>query len=209
MKTILLMLVFSFNLAIAADYESGMQKGLEMFNKAKSVEETMEVTNYFDRIASAFSNEWLPLYYAAYGCLRTGFQQESADKKDEWYQKGLAYLERCRDLKSDESELLSMKAYLKLMYISNKPMVRAPSQTEEAQEMLEKAKKLNPSNPRPWFVQGQNTLFTPKFFGGGSENAKPLLEKAYALYNSFEPADALMPDWGREHCKALLDKCKE
>ena len=196
MKTILLMLVFSCSFALAADYESGMQKGLQMFNNAKSVEETMEVTNYFHRIASSYSNEWLPLYYAAYGCLRTGFQQESADKKDEWYQKGLDYLEKCKDLKCDESEMLSMEAYLKLMYISNKPMQRAPTQTDEAIALLEKAKKLNPSNPRPWLVQGQNTLFTPKFFGGGSDNAKPLLEKAYALYSSFSPANELMPDWG-------------
>jgi hypothetical protein len=95
------------------------------------------------------------------------------------------------------------------MYISVQPMQRAQAQTGKAIESLETAKQLDPSNPRPWLIHGQNTLFTPEFFGGGASNAKPLLEKASVLYKTFKPADALMPEWGKERCEKLLEKCAE
>jgi hypothetical protein len=46
------------------------------------------------------------------------------------------------------------------------------------------------------------------FFGGGAKNAKPLLEKAVALYSSFTPANDLMPVWGKERCEKLLEQCQ-
>lgn len=206
--TILISLAVSSGLS-AADFENGMQKGKEMFNNAKTIQELVDVTNYYERIAEANKSEWLPLYYAAYASLSAGFQIEKTDSKDEWYQKGLAFLERAKEIKKDESEILALEGYLKLMYISNKPMLRAPTQTGSAIELLEKAKKLNPSNPRPWLIHGQNTFYTPEFFGGGSDNAKPLLEKANDLYKTFSSNGSLMPTWGKERCEKLLEECAE
>lgn len=212
MKNLILTLIVPFMGAtglLASDYEKGMQKGLEMLSNAKTVEATIDVTNYFERIAEANKSEWLPLYYAAYASLNVGFQQEKTKMKDEWYQKGIAFIQRARAIKKDESELLAMEAYLNLMYISNSPMLRAPTQTNDAIGLVEQAKALNPSNPRPWLIHGQNTLYTPEFFGGGVRNAKPLLEKANDLYKTFKTADALMPAWGKERCEKLLEKCNE
>lgn len=203
----LILCCISLSGLIAADYEKGMQKGLEMLSNAKTLQATVEVTNYFERIAQAYQSEWLPLYYAAYSSLSAGYQQEKTAMKDEWYQKGIGFIERARTIHKDESELIALEAYLKLMYISNDPMVRAPSQTGEAIGLLEKAKALNPSNPRPWFIHGQNTFYTPEFFGGGPGKAKPLLEKASSLYKTFTLSNSLMPVWGQEKCEVLLEKC--
>lgn len=190
-------------------YEAAMQKGIDMLGQANSSQAAIDVTNYFERVAEANKNEWLPLYYAAYSSLSAGFQQEKSAMKDEWYQKGLTFIERAKAIKKNESELLAMEGYLKLMYISNAPMTRAPMQTGEAIGLLEEAKKLNPANPRPWFIHGQNTFYTPEFFGGGAKNAKPLLEKASGLYKSFTPENSLMPKWGYERCEKLLAQCNE
>lgn len=193
----------------ATDFEKGMQKGKEMFSHAQTLQETVDVANYFERIAEANKTEWLPLYYAAYSSLSAGFQQEKTDTKDEWFLKGLALIERAKEIKKNESELFALEGYLKLMYISNQPMQRAQTQTGKAIESLEVAKNLDPSNPRPWLIHGQNTLFTPEFFGGGTSNAKPLLEKASGLYKTFTPVNSLMPEWGKERCEKLLEKCAE
>jgi hypothetical protein len=186
-----------------------MQTGLEMLKNANTLQDAVDVTNYFERVAEANKGEWLPLYYAAYSSLNAGYQQEKPGMKDELYQKGIAFIQRAKAIKKDESELSALEGYLKLMYISNDPMVRAPAQTAEAIGLLEQAKALNPANPRPWFIHGQNTFYTPEFFGGGAGNAKPLLEKASALYKTFTPANSLMPSWGQERCDKLLDKCNE
>lgn len=194
---------------LAADYEKGMQKGLEMLTNATTIQATVDVTNYFERIAEANKSEWLPLYYAAYASLSVGFQQEKTEMKDEWYKKGIAFIERATSIKKDESELIALKGYLQLMYISNSPMLRAPMQTGDAIELLDQAKALNPANPRPWLIQGQNTFHTPEFFGGGADKAKPLLEKASALYKTFIPSNSLMPVWGKDRSEKLLDKCNQ
>jgi len=209
-KLLITLLIAGINIsAIAAsDFEKGMLKGIEMLTASATAETTTEVTNYFVRLSEVNKGEWLPLYYAAYSSLKSGFQQEQSAKKDEFYKQGLEYIRRANAIKPENSEIITMEAYLKLMYISNEAMKRAPTQTGEAIELLEKAKELDPSNPRPWFVHGQNTLFTPAFFGGGEKNAKPLLEKAMSLYKTIKPASDIMPAWGKERCEKLLEKCQ-
>jgi hypothetical protein len=189
-------------------YEEGMKKGIDMVDKASDLQSAMDAANYFERIAQT-SKEWLPLYYAAYASLKAGFYDEQKPKKDEWYQKGLAFIESAKKIKEGESELLAMEGYLKLMYIANEPMKRAQEQTPAAIGLLEQAKAIDPSNPRPWFIQGQNTMFTPAFFGGGAANAKPKLEKASELFDAFTPSTPLMPAWGKPQCDRLLAKCNE
>ncbi len=193
----------------ADQYQSQMLKGIEMLQAASTPDAAMEAQGYFERLSALYPKDWLPLYYAAYSSLKSGFQQEKSDAKDAYYQKGIEFIHHAKQLNPDESEIYAMEGYLQLMYISNDAMRRAPSQTVAALELLERAKAMNPSNPRPWFVHGQNTLFTPAFFGGGENNAKPLLEKALALYNGFTPANELMPMWGKERCEKLLEKCNK
>lgn len=210
-KTFLLLTLvcFSLNMYAGNDYTSLMQKGISMIKEASSIQQSIDAANFFERVAEANKSEWLPLYYAAYASLAAGFQQTQNDKKDEWYTKGLGFIEKAKAIKEDESELYALEGYLKLMYISNEPMKRAPLQTGGAIKLLEKAKALNPANPRPWFIHGQNTFYTPEFFGGGPDNAKPLLEKAKGLYENFKKVNDLMPEWGGERCEMLLQKCNE
>jgi len=76
-------------------------------------------------------------------------------------------------------------------------------------EALGKAEKLNPENPRVWFCKGQNVYHTPSMFGGGSEKALPLFEKAARLFDSFETPNQLWPLWGEESNGDLIEKIKE
>lgn len=208
LKSMLLMLLLSATACTYASggYEEGMKKGIDMVDKASDLQSAMDAANYFERITQT-SKEWLPLYYAAYASLKAGFYDKEPAKKDEWYQKGISLIENAKKIKSQDSELLAMEGYLRLMYISNDPMKRAQEQTPAAIGLLEQAKAIDPSNPRPWFIQGQNTLFTPDFFGGGAANAKPKLEKASELFNTFQPSGPLMPAWGKPQCERLLAKC--
>src|SRR6185295_18012119 len=95
----------------ASGYETAMQKGIDMLAQANTSQAAIDVTNYFERVAEANKNEWLPLYYAAYSSLSAGYQQEKSAMKDEWYQKGLAFIERAKAIKKNESELLAMEGY--------------------------------------------------------------------------------------------------
>jgi len=212
-KLILLAVLFvsnfqSFN-SLAGEYEEAMNKGIEMLNQANDNQSATEAANYFERVSESAKNEWLPLYYAAYASLKTGFYQDKPELKDTWYLKGISLSERASAIAKNESEIYALEAYLRLMYISNDPMKRAEEHTGLAIGLLEKSKALDPTNPRPWFIQGQNTLYTPEFFGGGSEKARPIIEKANELFATFKPVNSLMPDWGKPQCDKLMAKVSE
>jgi hypothetical protein len=76
------------------------------------------------------------------------------------------------------------------------------------QTELEKAKSQDPSNPRPYYIQGNNLRNTPEQFGGGCSTAKPLLDQALQKYETFKPASAIAPNWGKERTQQLLAGCK-
>ncbi len=190
------------------DFRSAVLKGKQMLDSASGYETAMAASNYFERLAVVNANEWLAPYYAALSSLSAGIMSQEDNKKDECYERGLDFVEKAKTLKHDKSELLALEGYLKLMYIANSPMKRAPTQTGAAFDLLEEAKKLNPSNPRPYYVHGQHLLYTPKFFGGGAKSAIPLLSKASEQFKVFVPANDMMPQWGSKRCEKLLNDCR-
>jgi hypothetical protein len=73
---------------------------------------------------------------------------------------------------------------------------------------MEKAKQQDPTNPRPFYLQGQNLKNTPEQFGGGCKTAKPLLETAMQKYEAFKSESDIHPNWGKQITEQLLSQCK-
>ena len=67
--------------------------------------------------------------------------------------------------------------------------------------------RLNPDNPRIYYLQGQSLFNTPPAFGGGKDKAKPLFEKAIALFKTDKPKP-LWPNWGLDATEDQLAKCQ-
>ena len=85
----------------------------------------------------------------------------------------------------------------------------AKAREKEATAALENAKKADPTNPRPYMLDGQSVMNTPEAFGGGKANAKPLLQKAVDLFATFKPASELHPSWGKKQAESLLAQCSK
>ena len=66
---------------------------------------------------------------------------------------------------------------------------------------------LNSDNPRTLFLIGQSKMYMPVEYGGGCENAKPILEKAMEKFESFEKSELNSPDWGEKETQELLNSC--
>ena len=82
MKQVLVIvsMFFAGMLAAQSKYESGMAKGLEQFQAAKTVEDMSATSAFFERIADAEKDKWLPYYYAAYANHLIGWMNPKADK---------------------------------------------------------------------------------------------------------------------------------
>lgn len=194
-------------LAQSESYVSAMKKGIELLSSAKTSENFITSANHFERIANAESKNWMPLYYSAYSNLVAGLVSENPDKKDEYFDNALALAEKADLISPDNSEIYTIKGYAQFMKMSVNPQARF-GMIGTANASLGKAKQLDPANPRPYFVQGQNTFYTPEAFGGGKTAAKALLEEAINKYDAYKIKNDLAPGWGNDRAKMLLAQCQ-
>jgi hypothetical protein len=158
-----------------------------------------------ERAATVAPADWLPRYYQAYALLINVFQsKEAGDAKDATLDQAEAALAKARQLKGDESELLTLQAYIYQARLGVSPMLRSMKYSRLVTETVAQAQKANPANPRPYLVEANNVYYTPSMYGGGAEAAKPLYEEAKAKYAAFKPANALVPTWGERQVLGRL-----
>ena len=196
------------SIAQNAQYETAM-KGLIMKMDASNVPEAFQaVANGFERVANAETNQWLPKYYAAYNYIMQAYTTKDQSKVDgilDMADKQIADAEAL----NNNDELKCLSAWAKSARIGVDPMSRGMKYGMESAQLLEDAKKMNPNNPRIYFLQAQSAFYTPEAFGGGKSKAKGLFQKATELYASFTPSSEMMPNWGGEQAKTMLDECSK
>ena len=205
---VLLILPFSKNFANQAQYEKEIKKGLELLNGSQNSQGYLTSAEYFKRVEIANPNEWLSPYYVSFSTLLAGIFEEDNNMKDELFDRALAVAEKIKVTETNGSELYALLGYIQFMKISVKPMPRAVTGTGKAMELIKKSIELNPENPRPYYVQGQHTFYTPAMFGGGLEKAKSLLAAASNRYKKDPNKNTMMPEWGNTRNTKLLEKCQ-
>lgn len=200
--------MFFCGFAVAqSKYESGMAKGLEQMKAAKSAEDMTAASAFFERVADAEKDKWLPYYYAAYANYLTGWMNPNADK-DKVAEKSKDLITKAEVLEKNNSEIYCMKQMISVLQMTVDPMARWQTYGAEATAALENATKADANNPRIYYLSGQTLMNTPEAFGGGKAVAKKLFEKSVELYKTFKPASPFHPNWGKEEADKLLAACQ-
>lgn len=212
MKTKLIVAVFliiSVNLFAQSEYEKAVVKNLESFGNAQSLDELKNVANNFERIATAEPDKWIPRYYASFINVLLSFKTQDVAQKQSYLEYAQQQLDKALELDNKESELHALQGMLYQAYITLDPMNNGQLYSGKANTSFGIAKKLDPENPRPYYLEALTIMYTPEEFGGGKKVARPMLSHALELFTKFEPTNKLMPDWGKEDCEAQLQACKE
>nr|WP_319270738.1 hypothetical protein [uncultured Draconibacterium sp.] len=209
MKTIITILfVVLSTTAFSSKYEETMKTNIDKLYQLHTSAELQALANQFERIANAEQDKWLPNYYAAYCFMRsTFFGEMENDTKHAQLDKAQALVDQLMKTNDDESEIYALQALLYQIRITD--ISKGAKYSMKATDALKQAERLNPENPRVYYLRGSNTFHTPKFFGGGAEKAKPDLEKAAKMFESNKPSNPLMPTWGNVHNGQLLSQCEE
>ena len=207
---ICLLLVIA-NSAFAADskFVLAIEKGLQLLQSSKSSDQFLLAANHFERIAGAEPKEWLPLYYAAYSNVYAGMSASGNSTKDELFDKALSQLKTAEKISQLNSEIVALEGYAVLMKLAVDPMVRGMQMMPEGMSLLEKAKGLNPDNPRSYLIQGQFVFFMPEAFGGGKAKARPILQTGKEKYDLQDAAASIEPRWGKNRLEDLLKQANE
>jgi hypothetical protein len=197
-------------------YTTAMQDKIAAMDTTQSPEQLKSLSTAFERIADAEKTQWLPYYYAALAQVNAGyFSMDNkmsggmADKLDPIADKAETLLNKAEAMSKENSEIYIVKKMIASLRMLADPMSRYMTYGPQAAEALELAKKYNPENPRAYYLEGQDKLFTPEQFGGSKAEAKKLFELALQKYDSYKPANALMPDWGRGSTEYFLSMAKK
>lgn len=189
-------------------FKQAMAANLSKIDSAKSPDDMLAVALAFERIADAEKTQWLPYYYAAFCHGLYAFQKNDMPNNDTYADKAEKMIIKAEELEKNNSEIACIKSMIASIRMLVDPQSRWQTYGPTATQELETAKKIDPTNPRPYFLQGQGLRYTPQEFGGGCATAKPVLEEAMKKYETFKPASELHPNWGKVQVTQLLEGCK-
>ena len=186
-------------------YAGAMKKNISMLDSAMQKGNAKELANNFERIGDAEKLQWLPYYYAAYCNVISTYTEKDKTKNDAIADKAEELIIKAEGLAGKEnSEIAVIKSMIASAHMMVDPQSRYMQYGAASASNIEKAKALDPSNPRPFYLEGQAKLYTPEAFGGGKDVAKPLFEKALAMFDAFKPASELHPTWGKSATQYFL-----
>lgn len=186
-------------------YLKAMEKALSCLDTLKTPEQWLTASNNFERIAQKEPKEWLPAYYVAlsqamiFNTTKETTQYEALAKKAE------TYINQADSLQPNNSEVYVLRSMVSGLYIRLNPMVNGMKYAPIASMQLEKAKALDPENPRAYMQEGLTTYFTPPQWGGDKEKGKKMLETAAAKFQTFKPASSIHPNWGKKGNEMFLE----
>lgn len=202
--SILLSLLF-LTVAIADDkYEKEIKKNLEKIDECKTPNDFIKLANNFERIAVAEKDKWLPYYYSAFVYVLASYTDSVNSRKDIYLDKAFKFNGIADSLMPNNSEIYTLKGMISQARMQIDPMNRWQKYGADATANLTKAMQIDTLNPRPEYLIGVGTYYTPQQFGGGPQTAKPILEKSLAKYEKFIPESDIAPNWGRENLEEIL-----
>ena len=168
-----------------------------------------ELANTCDRILAQVQDEWLPYFYRSFAYIHLGYMTEDEREKDRLLDEAQKSFNEALALGPEESEVILLEALISYGRMEINPMARAPKCLSIASKALERAKSLNPENPRIYYLEAKTTLNKPAFMGGGYEEALPVFETAMSYYKTKVAPYDLFPHWGFKDASRLYHECQE
>jgi hypothetical protein len=209
LSSIIVILVMSAGIYAQTDFEKAMKSALTEFDSSKTLDDMKAVAAKFERISAVETNQWLPSYYAAFINCLLAFKTQDAAQIKLYTDNAQKFLDEALKRAPEESENHALQGMIYQAIIGIDPMNNGMVYSGKAATSFETAEKLNPANPRPYYLQALSVMYTPEQFGGGKKAASGLFEKAGALFAAFVPSSEIAPNWGKDDCFHQLSVCKE
>lgn len=204
-------LLFSITILLAANlsfaqtsdkFVKAMESKIALVDSTWGADPWKDLSNAFERIGDAEKTQWLPYYYAAYGHVMIGYSYFTgqmgnvASQTDPEADKAEELLNKAITLSKETSETWIIKKLIASLRMIGDPMNRYMTYGPQANEALQKAKEMDPNNPRVYLLEGEDKFQTPEQYGGNKEEAKTLFNKSKDLFATFKPESSIHPNWG-------------
>lgn len=173
-------------------------------NTAAALPAVMDAANRFSLIAAKWDHEWAANYYAAYAQTLASFKETDPKRRDQLLDAADNYAGKAVARRPSDGETLVLTAYVAFARFSVDPANRWKKYLDIFNEDLEKAKKIDPDNPRIYYLEGIPVFNKPVLYGGGKGKARPYFQKAAALFAKQDTSSILKPYWGEKETTVYL-----
>lgn len=199
-------LVLTFSANSQDKFTEAMKKQLAAFDTTSKPEAFSALGNSFQRIGDVEKTQWLPYYYAALSKLMSGLiiNQTDPSQSDMYADQAEEFYNKAKALTAENSELHCLGKILATLRMLGDPQNRYMQYSGIAAEHLAKARKLDPTNPRPDYLEAQDLYYTPEQFGGDKKKAVEMLKTALVKFEAFIPASPIHPYWGKQQVQTML-----
>jgi hypothetical protein len=190
--------------ANAQTLPTALDEAYKRLNTATAMPAMMDAANRFSLIATKWNQEWAANYYAAYVRVLISYREQDAKRKDQLLDEADKYAGKVMTLRPGADESFVLAAYLAYARMTVDPANRWQTYLPIFNEDIDKAKNINPDNPRIYYLEGIPMFVKPVQYGGGKEKAKPFFEKAAALFAKQDTSTLLKPYWGEKENSEYL-----
>ena len=182
-----------------AKWADSASREIEAANAAGDLNRLTGAAAMIDRVLTVTPNDPLLHYYRAFALYRSATLYTGLKKNDE-AKRVLEEADRLLEqttAKSPTADALALRSSVigLMIGLSGNPL-SGMTLGPKSSGLLDRAKELEPKNPRVWLISGMSAMFTPKMFGGGTDKAEADLRKAIGLFDTDRPV-APAPSWGR------------
>lgn len=201
------MFVMAVSSAQSEKYVKAMEALVPSVDTTRDMTQLAELANAFERIANAEKTQWLPYYYAALVNVNMAnmyFVMQQPEKIDPIMDKAEPLLQKAQSLEKNNSEIFLLEKMYNSGRMMADPMNRYMTYGAAAQQALNTAKGLDPSNPRVYLLEGIDKYYTPEEYGGSKTEGKALFAEAAKKLETFKPASSIHPAWGKSQVTYFL-----
>jgi hypothetical protein len=208
MKKILIiaLALISFSGISQSKYKEGMNKAFDLWKSEKH----WEAANLFERIAQAEMDNWLPPFYVAQINVLYSFAEKDEKKLTAQLNKAQDFINDAKAISKSNAEILVIQAQLYTAWVVFDGQRYGMTYSQKIAQLYQEAYNLEPDNPRVAFGKVEWDIGTARFFGQDTAPYCEDLNKAVALFTTYEPKGEFYPRGGEEYARgSLAQNCKE
>lgn len=189
-------------------YEMLMATRVADIEMPRTIAASTALSEEFLEIANDEKSKWQAYYYASLVTVQKGielFRANELDKLDEVADAAQIMLDKANNLSANNAEIYILQKIILNLRIMVNPVERYLEFGEESEQNLNKARKIDPENPRITLLEAQEIYFMPQEYGGSKEEGLKLFEKAINQINTYPKKSEFYPSWGKVDAEYFLN----
>jgi len=191
--------------AQSSSFETSITNAANYFNLISKEDQYAISLKQLTALSNNYPKDWLPKYYAALVQMKIALL--SKDDMDAQADIAIDWINKCKQLQIND-EILCAESLAYTIKMQVNPTFRWLSYKDRIYGSLQKAKTINPNNPRIYVLEASLQYQLPKLLGGGCKKALPIAKQAEKLLKLEDGKKKYLPSWGFTSIKEILTNCK-